>query len=236
MARGESACTLAGRVGVDVDAFRTANAFAEAAEQPLAGGPVTIPAHAALRHQVRAGETLHELARWYGHPVDVLAARNRIDDPNRIVAGAWLSIPAGARTGCPPAAPTLAKPAAPEPEARVVATVSPEPAVPKEALARADVALEEAGRRYRAADFEAVLELTEEAQHVLPAGVEDPASIDRRARASWLAGLANAGLDRREAAIASLREALELRPSLRDEQSVSPRILELLDAPAGGGP
>jgi LysM repeat protein len=258
-ARGETVCALAGRAGADVDALRKANRFAVPPERPLTAGRVTLPAGAVLRHRIRAGETLRTIARWYGHPLDVLAAANRIDDPDRIVAGTWLAIPAGARTGCPPPAPTLAKararavsPAAKPARARIPAAPAPEPepriAVPVEAklpveaavyeqaaLARVDAALAEASRRYDVADFEAVLALTARARSELPAGGQSAESIERRARASWLAGLANAGLDRREEAIAALREALTLRPSLRHDESLSPRILGLLEEPPAGG-
>jgi LysM repeat protein len=249
VAQRETACALAGRLGVDVAALRAANRLAAPPERPVGMDRVAIPP-AALRHRIRPGETLAGLARWYGHPVAVLAAKNNIPDPHRINAGIWLSIPPGARTGCAPEAPAVAKagPAAAAPRARPPARVRPPaepPAVaapppapepePTEALARADAALAEAGRRYDAADFESALAWSEEARRAVE-GRGDGASLERRARAHWMAGLANAGLDRRDEARAALREALALRPSLRREQTVSPRILGLLEEAPGGEP
>jgi len=256
VAQGETACGLAGRLGVDVAALRAANRLSAPPERPLAADRIAVP-QAALRHRIRPGETLQGLAQWYGHPVAALAARNRIADPNRINAGIWLSIPAGARTGCAPAAPVVAKarptavaqprpPTAPRaaaparvrpprPEPPPAAPAAPPAPETTAALARADAALDEASRRYDAADFEAVLALSEEARRAVGDG-DDAARVERRARAHWLAGLANAGLDRREEARAALREALALRPSLRREQSLSPRILGLLEDASGEDP
>src|SRR5262245_41141377 len=105
VARGESACALAGRTGVDVEALRAANGWRQPAEQPLAPDLASVPARSPLRHRIRAGETLHRLSLWYGLSTSQLAASNGIDDPDRVNAGIWLSIPPGARTGCAPAAP-----------------------------------------------------------------------------------------------------------------------------------
>jgi murein DD-endopeptidase MepM/ murein hydrolase activator NlpD len=55
----------------------------------------TAPA-AASSYVVRWGDTLSSLARRFGVPVKGLADANRIQDPNRIVAGRTLSIPDGA--------------------------------------------------------------------------------------------------------------------------------------------
>jgi hypothetical protein len=57
-----------------------------------------------LRTQVAPGETLSDLARFYGVSVARLAEENGIRDPNRIAADSWLRIPPGARVGCPPSA------------------------------------------------------------------------------------------------------------------------------------
>src|SRR5262245_55414155 len=254
---GESVCALAGRTGVDVDALRAANGWKER-EAPLEAGPVSLP-EAALRHRVRTGESLSVLSHWYGQPVGVLARANEIEDPNRIAAGTWLRIPAGARTGCPPPAPTLARtaprvpsveprppappqraeqPAEEEIEAPPVSAPPPAPAGPGPveavALERADTLLTEASERYDGADFEAVLELTTSARRELRPANDDPGARERHARISWLAGLAYAGLGQSEEAGPLLREAVVLEPALRDDPAISPRILGLLDEPAPG--
>src|SRR5262245_20919937 len=74
VAPGETACALAGRLGVDVRALRTTNALNGPAAQPVARARVQVPAEAPLRHRVRPGETLDSLASWYGHPTATLAA------------------------------------------------------------------------------------------------------------------------------------------------------------------
>ena len=50
-------------------------------------------------HRIAAGETLSGIARRFGVGVDTLAETNRIADPNRIFAGATLTVPGGWR--CP---------------------------------------------------------------------------------------------------------------------------------------
>jgi LysM repeat protein len=237
VARSESVCALAGRVGVDPGALLTANGLDQRPEQALRPEQLEIPPNAGLRHRIQPGQTLFSLARWYGHPIATLASLNDIADPDVLFAGTWLEIPAGAKTGCPPTAPTVVARASAAHVAPPAAKAPPAPVAPpapktSPALLPADELLSEAHDRYDAADFEAVLELTQAARRALPPEADDPAGAERRARAIWLAGLAQAGLDRRDEAVASLREALVLRPSLRDDPNLSPRILGLLDAEA----
>jgi soluble lytic murein transglycosylase-like protein len=64
-------------------------------------------------HTVKRGETLEAIGRTYGVPVPALAAANGLRDPDRILAGTTLTIPAPQ-----PAAPTKRPaPAAPTPPA-----------------------------------------------------------------------------------------------------------------------
>ena len=46
-------------------------------------------------HQVRYGETLFAIARWYGVNPYAIASANRLANWNYIYAGQWLWIPAG---------------------------------------------------------------------------------------------------------------------------------------------
>ena len=207
-----------------------------------------MPTRAPLQHQISAGQTLGGVAAWYGLSADELARANGIPDPDLVFAGERLRIPAGARTGCPPP-PVVARAAVKRPIARprtppaqrAVAAVGAGPPAPRSApavapglpaeqLARVDDLLARASSRYDAADFRAVIALTRSASELLAVRPDHPASVDRRARAKWLEGLALAGLDERASAFRSLREALALRPALRHDPSVSPRILALLDA------
>jgi LysM repeat protein len=234
---GESACAAAGRLGVSVEALRAANALRGAPEQPLGEQSLRIPA-APLEHRIEPGQTLGRVADWYGQPTEALADANHLADPDRIVAGERLRIPAGARTGCPPPA-AVARARAPAavsaaPPAKT-APRSPPPAAaapPPELLARADDRLDSASRRYDGADFREAIALARSAAELLAAQPAHPAVVDRRARAAWLRGLAYAGLDEREDAARALREALSLRPGLRDDPRLSPRIAPLLGPPA----
>ena len=249
---GESACQAAGRLGVSVAALRAANALREPDDRPLGARPLAVPPRAPLEHRIRSGETLARVAAWYGHSVGDLAQANGLADPDRIVAGADLRIPPGARTGCPPP-PMVARapspppvsagprrtPAAPRQPAAAGPAAQPAPSAPSpELLARADDQLERASLRYDAADFTAVVAHARSAQDLLAAQPDHPAVVERRARAAWLAGLGHAGLDDRENAAHALREAIALRPELRDDPRLSPRILSLLEngpAEDGGG-
>src|SRR5688572_12339061 len=95
---GETACRAAGRLGVSAEALRAANALGGAPAQRLGARRLAVPA-APLEHRVLPGQTLSRVAAWYGHSTAELARANAITDPDRIVAGALLRIPPGARTG-----------------------------------------------------------------------------------------------------------------------------------------
>jgi LysM repeat protein len=237
VAAGESACRVAGRVGVSPEALLAANGLRPPADRPLGRERVVVPDDAPLRHRVQTGDTLGAVASWYGLPLDEVARANGIDDPDRIAAGAWLRIPPGARTGCAPPPNVARTRPAPKPVASAppppVAAAPPAPVgLSPEQRARADDLLAQAGDRYQAAHFREVVRLASDAEAVLDAS-DDAASRARRARAAWLAGLAYAGLDERDAALQSLHRALALQPSLRDDPSLSPRIREMLaESPA----
>jgi len=244
---GETTCQAAGRLGVSVEALRAANQIREPSDRPLGERRLRVPSASALDHHILPGQTLSRVAAWYGHSVRDLERANAIDDPDLIVAGGRLRIPPGAQTGCPPPpvvvrapnAPAVSAgprgPAAARPPQRVAArseTHRSAPDPPPDLLARADAQLERASLRYDRADFHAVVALARDAQDLLAAPAAHPAIVERRARAAWLAGLAHAGLDDRENAVLELREAVALRPALRDDPRLSPRIMALLE----GGP
>jgi hypothetical protein len=229
-----------------VEALRAANALREPPQRPLGRSELSLPDGAPLEHRVLEGHTLWRVAAWYGHSLGEIERANTIDDPDRILAGARLRIPPGARTGCPPpaalraVAPARVAVAAPPPPARPrpapPAAPLPEqppapPAPSPQLLARADQQLERASALYDAADFGAVVARARSARELLAAQPQHPAVAERRAQAAWLAGLAHAGLDERESAVRELRAALELRPALRDDPRLSPRIASLLEDP-----
>ena len=69
----------------------------------LLGGVVVAGSAAGRVHIVRSGETLDGIGRRYGVAVPTLAAANGLRDPNRIGAGAALTIPAtGSEPGASP--------------------------------------------------------------------------------------------------------------------------------------
>lgn len=78
-------------------------------------GGLVVPGSAAGRvHTIKRGETLGAIARQYGVSLPALTAANGLADPNRIVAGATLSVPGwGAPATVPPALPTAAPGKAP---------------------------------------------------------------------------------------------------------------------------
>jgi LysM repeat protein len=232
---GETACQAGGRLGISVDALLAANQLRQRPELPLTKSSLLLPQGAVLQHQIRAGQTLGAVAAWYGHSVRELARVNQLADPDRIEAGERLRIPAGARTGCPPAAvvaresvlPAVAAAPRTRPASSLAPAVAPGPS--PDLIARAEDLLARARSRYDAADFRAVLAFARGASDLLVVRPDHPASVDLRARAAWLEGLALAGLDERDAAARSLREAIALQPALRNDPRLSPRILALLE-------
>jgi len=77
------------------------------------GGLVVGGSAAGRVHTVKRGETLEAIGRTYGVPVPVLAAANGLRDPNHVLAGATLTIPAAGRPVPVPAPRPAAKPAKP---------------------------------------------------------------------------------------------------------------------------
>jgi soluble lytic murein transglycosylase-like protein len=92
----------------------------------LAG--VVVAGSAAGRiHVIRAGETLSAIGRQYGVSVPALAAANGLPDPDRILAGATLTIPGLGSSGVSLPSPSAAPTPAPPPAGSLRDTVVPMP-------------------------------------------------------------------------------------------------------------
>jgi LysM repeat protein len=96
VAPGETLTGIADRYGTSVERLAAMNDLANPSVI-LAGQRLRVPARAAVEsvHVVRRGETLSAIAARYGTSVQALARANRIKDPNLILVGAALRIPAG---------------------------------------------------------------------------------------------------------------------------------------------
>ncbi|QXC61946.1 transglycosylase SLT domain-containing protein [Aquihabitans sp. G128] len=98
-----------------VRAARTRRVGAAAALAGLLAVPVLVtvrPVDAAPppgEHRIRAGETLSGLAAELGTSVEALAAANGVRDPNHIVAGRTLRVPATASTAATGGVPAFVK-------------------------------------------------------------------------------------------------------------------------------
>ena len=191
--------------------------------EPAPARPAPVP-EAWGRYVVQPGDTLGRIAACRRVSVAALARANHISAPDHLRAGAVLRVPEGG--GC--ASPSLARKASPPRRA----DAAPRGAAPAAALhGEAERLLATATARYDDADFEQALALAEacvEALAPYPGGAEADAL---RARCYVVSGMAAAGLERRERAIAEFRQALAFAPDLAlDPERSSPRVLELVDA------
>jgi LysM repeat protein len=121
---GETLGGIAGRHGTTVSALASANGISDpnrirAGQQlriPGAGsGGAQPPGSGTGTYVVRAGDTLGGIAARHGTTVSALASLNAIRDPNRVVVGTTLRLPAGGSGGSSPS------PAAGSPATHVVA-------------------------------------------------------------------------------------------------------------------
>jgi soluble lytic murein transglycosylase-like protein len=94
--RGDTVSDIARRHGTSVAALARMNRLSNP-NFIVAGRSLRVPTRVGVAsvHVVRAGETLSAIAARYGTSVDALARVNRISDPNLIVAGSKLKVPAG---------------------------------------------------------------------------------------------------------------------------------------------
>ena len=111
VAPGETLSGIASRYGTSVSALASANGLANP-NFIVAGQRLRVPSSVAVSsvHVVRRGENLSSVASRYGTSVASLARANKIRDPNFIVAGTRLRIPAG---GSAVATTAVSTPAAP---------------------------------------------------------------------------------------------------------------------------
>ncbi|MGH2750512.1 MAG: lytic transglycosylase [Actinomycetota bacterium] len=108
---GETLWALARRFGTTVDALARANGISNP-NLVVAGTTIKVAgahgtggssATGAASHTVQAGETLSDIAVRFGVTVSALARANGISNPNFVVAGTSLSVPAGGAGGAPAA-------------------------------------------------------------------------------------------------------------------------------------
>ncbi len=96
---GETLSEIAARYRTTVQALAQLNGIANP-DFILAGHELLLSeasSSAARRHRVQPGETLTGIARQYGVTVDAIAAANGLADPDRLLAGSELVIPADER-------------------------------------------------------------------------------------------------------------------------------------------
>jgi N-acetylmuramoyl-L-alanine amidase len=94
--RGDTLSDIARRHGTSITALARMNQLSNP-NFIVAGRTLRVPTRVGVAsvHVVRAGETLSAIATRYGTSVVALARVNRISDPNLIVAGTKLKVPAG---------------------------------------------------------------------------------------------------------------------------------------------
>lgn len=99
--RGDTLSDIARRHGTSVAALARMNRLSDP-NLIVAGRSLRVPTSVGVSsvHVVRAGETLSAIAVRYGTSVAALARINRISDPNLIVTGTKVRVPAGS-TGNP---------------------------------------------------------------------------------------------------------------------------------------
>jgi hypothetical protein len=96
---------------------------------------------------------------------------------------------------------------------------------------RAAQLLATANARLEGADFEGALSLAESCARFIESGTPEAQVNLTRARCHVVAGMAAAGLDRRERAIGEFRQAFAFDPTLElAADTTSPRILDLVSA------
>lgn len=130
---GDTLSAIAARFGTSVADLVAANQIRdpdrifEGQTLTLSGPPTTPTTAAPQTHTVVAGDTLSTIAATYGVKTGVLAAENGISNPDLIVIGRRLTIPAPT-TPSPAAPPTTTTTSPPPPE--VTTTTVPETTVP----------------------------------------------------------------------------------------------------------
>ena len=237
--QGETLCSVGGRHGLSAPALRASNGIEIGLAEPLPTGISLRLEGAPATYTVRWGDTLSVIARWSGTEVGALARHNGISDPDILPEGQELRIPAGATTVCEPArrrAPTRTPEAAEIPERSPTGPAHPsaqqeivEAAVAPSETAEEEALLARAEEHYAEADYEACFRAAALARDQLALRAGSPRTRRLTARAAAIAGLAHAGSQRREEAVAAFRTAFATDPYFELEAHyASPRILPLL--------
>jgi LysM repeat protein len=106
---GETLSGIAARYGTTAERLASANGIGNP-NMIFAGAHLRVPGGGVATstvHEVRAGETLSDIASRYGTSVERIARANKLDDPNLIVIGERLRIPGGGTTYSAAAATTI---------------------------------------------------------------------------------------------------------------------------------
>ena len=236
---GETLCSVGGRHGLSASALRASNGIEIGLAEPLPTGISLRLEGAPGTYTTRWGDTLFVIARWSGTEMGALARHNGMSDPDILLEGQKLRIPAGAANVCAPApkrAHTRTPQAAEIPERSPIAPAHPST---EQEIGEAEVAPSETGEEeallflaeehYAEADYEACLRSAALAREQLALRAGDPQARQLAARAAAIAGLAHAGRQRREEAVTAFRTAFALDPDFELEADyASPRILPLL--------
>ena len=230
---------MGGQHGLSATALRASNGIETGLEEPLPTGISLRLEGAPATYTIRRGDTLSEIALWSGTETGALARHNGIDDPDVLLEGQVLSIPAGAATVCAPA-PEQSSPRTPEsavhrePSSTSTAHRSApqgvvEPAFIPTESGEAEVLLVRAEESYAEADYDACFRAAALARDRLASQSGSPESRRLAARAAAMEGLAHAARQHRQQAVAAFRTAFALDPDFELEaQYASPRILPLL--------
>ena len=164
--------------------------------------PVAAAAPAWTIYVVQPRDTLGQIAACSGTSVFDLAHINHLANPDFVLSGARLRVPGRNECGAP--------------------------RTPQD---RAAGLLAAANARLEGADFEGALSLAESCARLIEPGTSEAKANSIRARCHVVAGMAAAGLDRRERAIGEVRQAYVFDPGLQlSEDETSPRILDLVGA------
>lgn len=236
---GETLCSVGGRYGLSASALRTSNRIEIGLAEPLPTGISLRLEGAPAIHTVRWGDTLFAIAEWSGTEMGALARHNGISDPDVLLEGQELRIPAGAASVCAPAPKRAPRRSLRDAEIPVRSPIQPASSSTQQEIVEAEVTPPETGEEeallalaeehYAEADYDACLRAASRAREQLRLRAGNPEARRLAARAEAIAGLAHAGRQRREEAVAAFRTAFALDPDFELEaRYASPRILPLL--------
>lgn len=120
---GETLSGIAARYGTTTSRLAAANNLSNP-NLIIAGQRLRVPARLTMNslHTVQPGETLSSIAARYGTSIAPLARVNKLSNPNLIIAGAQLKVPAGVTIA--PASPSPRAATAPAPVAVIEAALA----------------------------------------------------------------------------------------------------------------